>query len=117
MTRRPDGALEGDVLRALWDLDRPASPSEVIEEMNTELALSCIATILCRLCDKGLASRRRMGRAFVYEAVSSEAELTTDRIRSLLDSTEDRQLALTGFVKALDPADMAMLNALLNEKS
>lgn len=115
MTRRADGELESDVLRALWNLDQPAPPSHVIDQMNTDLAYTSIATILGRLCEKGLATRTRAGRAFVYSAASSEADLTAKRLRSILDSTSDRQSALAGFAQALDPADAALLATLLND--
>lgn len=117
MTRRPDGALETDVLRALWELEAPASPSDVIAQMGTELAYTSIATILGRLCDKGLASRERRGRSYVYCAVSTESDLTARRLRALLDAASDRESALAGFVRVLDPADTARLAALLRELS
>ena len=115
MTRRADGELETDVLRALWSLDRPASPSDVIDEMDTDRAYTSIATIVGRLCDKGLATRQRAGRAYEYAAASSEADLTAQRLRSVLDSTSDRQSALVGFAEALDPAEAAHLAAILND--
>jgi predicted transcriptional regulator len=115
MKRRADGELESDVLRALWALDRPASPSEVINAMHTELAYTSIATILGRLCDKGLAGRHRNGRAFRYEAVNSEADLTAQRLRAILDASSDRKSALAGFADVLDPEEAAQLAALLNE--
>lgn len=115
MTRRADGTLETDVLRALWSLDRPASPSDVIDEMGTDLAYTSIATILGRLCDKGLATRKRSGRAFEYEAASSEAALTARRLRTILDGASDRASALAGFAEALDPEDAAQLASILND--
>lgn len=115
MTRRADGELETDVLRALWQLDRPASPSNVIEEMQTDLAYTSIATILTRLCDKGLATRSRAGRAYVYAAATSEADLTAQRITSVLDAASDRESALAGFAKSLGPVDAARLAALLKD--
>lgn len=115
MTRRADGELETDVLRALWSLDRPASPSEVIDEMGTELAYTSIATILGRLCDKGLAMRSRSGRAYNYVAASSEASLTARRLRDVLDSASDRESALAGFARSLEPADAARLAEILRD--
>lgn len=115
MTRRADGELETDVLRALWSIARPASPSDVIDEMGTDLAYTSIATILGRLCEKGLATRQRAGRAYEYAALSSEADLTAQRLRTILDGTSDRQSALAGFAEALDPADAAQLRALLDD--
>lgn len=115
MTRRADGELESDVLRALWDLDRPAAPSDVIDQLQTDLAYTSIATILGRLCDKGLADRKRDGRAYLYAAVSSEADLTAQRLRTILYASSDRKSALAGFAQSLDPADAAQLAALLND--
>lgn len=117
MRRRPDGALEADVLRALWDLDQPAAPSDVIEHMETGLAYTSIATILTRLCDKGVVARKKIGRAYVYRAVSSEADLTASRIRTLLDEVTDRESALAGFARALDKEDAARLASLLEDLS
>lgn len=115
MTRRPIGGLERDVLQALWRLERPASPSDVIAEMSTDLAYTSVATVLGRLCDKGLAGRQRHGRLYLYSASTSEASLTARKIHSLLDATSDRAAALAGFADGLDPADAASLAALLND--
>lgn len=116
MTKRPDGALENDVLRALWMLDSPATPAEVIETMETDLAYTSIATILGRLCDKELAERTRVGRAFKYSATSDEADLTARRIATILDDAGDRASALAGFAKALDPGEIEQLAAILKEQ-
>lgn len=116
MTRRADGELEADVLQALWSLDRPATPSEVIDQMGTDLAYTSIATILGRLCDKGLATRVRSGRAFRYAPTRSEADLTAERLRDVLDAAADRRSALAGFALGLDPADAAHLAELLRDQ-
>ncbi len=115
MSRRPDGVLEADVLQALWSLDRPASPNDVIAEMQTDLAYTSIATVLGRLCDKGLVERRREGRSYVYNASTSEADLTARKILSLLDATTDRASVLVGFANGLDPDEAASLAALLHD--
>lgn len=83
--------------------------------MSTDLAYTSIATILGRLCDKGHVTRKRAGRAYEYEAASSEADLTARRLRTILDATSDRQSALAGFAAALNPAEAAQLAALLND--
>ena len=113
MTRRPDGTLESEVLQALWALDAPASPAEVIEQMGTDLAYTSIATILGRLCDKQLVERQRQGRSFKYAATSSEADLAGRRIASILDEATDRESALAGFAQTLDPDEVDQLAALL----
>jgi|SRR6056297_1312747 len=115
MSRRPIGGLENDVLQALWRLQHPASPSAVIEEMNTDLAYTSVATVLGRLCDKGVVTRQRKGRMYLYSASSSEADLTARKIHSLLDAASDRSAALAGFADGLDPADAASLAELLRD--
>ena len=115
MTRRADGELESEVLRALWTLDRPASPSDVIDAMDTDLAYTSIATVLGRLCDKGLVTRQRVGRAYAYVTVRSEADLTAQRLRSVLETASDRRSALVGFAQLLDQDDAAQLAAILND--
>lgn len=83
--------------------------------MSTDLAYTSIATVLGRLCDKGLATRKRSGRSYRYEAAGSEADLIAQRLRMILHAATDRQSALAGFAQALDPADAAQLFAILND--
>jgi predicted transcriptional regulator len=85
--------------------------------MKTDLAYTSIATVLGRLCDKGLVERQRRGRSFAYTAATSEADLVARKIHSLLDATKDRASALAGIASGLDPDDAASLVALLNDRS
>lgn len=113
MTRRPDGTLEADILRILWTLGRPATPGDVRDRLEGDLAYTSVATVLGRLCDKQLVRRRREGRAYVYEPLASEADLAGERIRTVLAAVDDRHAALAGFVRKLDPDDAAALRRLL----
>ncbi|HSP28374.1 MAG TPA: BlaI/MecI/CopY family transcriptional regulator [Ilumatobacteraceae bacterium] len=117
MSRRPDGELEAEVLRALWSLERPASPADVMAHMQTDLAYTSIATVLGRLCEKGLANRQRRGRSFLYAAATTEADLIAGKIHSLLDATRDRASALAGVASCLDPDSAACLAALLKGRA
>lgn len=82
--------------------------------MNTDLAYTSVATVLGRLCDKGLVTRQRIGRAYRYTTVASEADLTAQRLRAVLASASDRRSALIGFAQSLDPEDAAQLAAILD---
>ncbi|MEZ5258230.1 MAG: BlaI/MecI/CopY family transcriptional regulator [Ilumatobacteraceae bacterium] len=114
VSRRRDGALEAEVLSALQQLGRPATPAEVLEQLDANLAYTSVATVLGRLCDKGVAAREKDGRAFRYRATATEADLTARRIRTILDGATDRNLALAGFVQSLGPDDAARLAELLD---
>ncbi len=61
------------------------------------------------------ASEGYKSQAYKYEAASSEADLTAQRLRTILHAASDRQSALAGFAEALDPADAAQLFAILND--
>ena len=115
MSRRRDGELESAVLHALWELDAPSSPAQVIEQMRTDLAYTSIATILGRLRDKDLVERKRDGRSFKYTATSSESDLAARRIATILDEAADRGSALAGFAKSLDADDVDQLAAILEQ--
>ncbi|MEZ5411210.1 MAG: BlaI/MecI/CopY family transcriptional regulator [Acidimicrobiales bacterium] len=114
--KRPDGALEADVLGVLWAADgQSLSPAEVNERLPTDLAYTTIMTVLTRLWKKGLAERVEAGRGYAYRATYSESELTSQRIRDMLDHAHDRASALAGFVDSLDTGDIQHLRRLLAE--
>jgi predicted transcriptional regulator len=114
MARRPDGALEHDVLRVLWQADGPLSPAEINDRLDGDYAYTSIATILTRLLAKRLVARRAEGRAFVYEAAVDEPDLAVRRIVELLDSSSDRSKVLSRFVGVLSAREAAAIRALLD---
>jgi predicted transcriptional regulator len=107
--------LETDVMRVLWAEDAPMSPAEVLDDLDAGLAYTSIATVLNRLCEKGLVSRRPSGRKFLYQTTSTEADLTGQRIHSILDAAGDRRAALTGFLNTLNDDDAEVLRTLLED--
>lgn len=113
--RRPTGALEQEVLLQLWTLGKPATPAEVLSELDDDLAYTTVMTILTRLWQKGLVVRKRRGRAYAYEAALSEAELTARRMRESLSASSDPKAALVTFVGSLTAPQARVLRARLNE--
>jgi predicted transcriptional regulator len=116
-TRRPAGALEAEVLAALWVADGPLTPAEVRDALGRELAYTTVMTTLARLHDKGSVSRRRSGRAFAYAPVQDQAGAAAARMADLLGTTPDREAVLARFVGALSPEDERLLAELLGEDS
>jgi predicted transcriptional regulator len=114
MTRRPDGALETDVLRVLWSADRPLLPGEINERLDAGYAYTSVATILTRLQAKGLVVRSPAGRAYAYQAAVDEAGLAVRRISELLDSSSDRAKVLSRFITGLSPRESKDVRALLD---
>ena len=114
MTKRPDGALEHDIMAVLWAAERSLLPADVKARLTTPLAYTSVATVLGRLHAKGLVSRSESGRAFAYKATVDEANLAARRIGDVLSTATDRDAVLAGFVGGLSKKDAKSLRALLD---
>lgn len=112
--RRSLGALEHEVLSQLWVTDDPATPAEVLDALDTDLAYTTIMTVLSRLWQKGLVTRERRGRAYAYAPSLTEADLTAQRMQDALRAASDRKAALTGFARSLSAREARSLRALLD---
>ena len=70
------GPLGAEVLEAVWRLGRPLTVREVLVEVNSRrrepLAYTTIMTVLARLTQREALARRRVGRAYVYEALVAD---------------------------------------------
>jgi predicted transcriptional regulator len=113
--RRSPGSLEAEILTVLHSARCELSPAQVRERLNggPALSYSAVVTTLTRLHGKGVVTRRRAGRAFLYVAKSDAASLVAWRMNRLLDEQADHRPALTHFVAALSPGDEALIRQLL----
>ena len=109
------GSLEADVLDVLWRAAEPMPPAAVRDELGADLAYTTVMTILTRLWQKGLVDRSKVGRAYAYAAVVSEADLAATRMRSALAGTSDRAATMSRFVDSLSKRETAALRAALEE--
>ncbi len=116
MARRPDGALESDILAVLWQADVALTPAQVRDRLGGALAYTTVMTVLGRLVDKGLLRRTQRGRAYAYSYVLSESELTAHRMAEALDGAHDRASALSGFVVGLSKRDAELLRQVIKDR-
>jgi predicted transcriptional regulator len=114
--RRPAGMLEDEVLAALWQGDRPMSPAEVQASLDGSPAYTTVMTTLARLHRKGMATRTRAGRGYVYSPSVDEAGHTAAAMNDLLRRRRDHAAVLARFVSELDPEDEELLQRLLREE-
>lgn len=112
-TARPlVGALEYEVLQALWD-ESPASVATVLRVINADrragdaLAYTTVMTVLSRLYDKGLLDRRKAGRGYVYTPRFDEQGLIEHLGQRDVAELVDRYgaVALAQFAAQLEKAD------------
>ncbi|MHB9861637.1 BlaI/MecI/CopY family transcriptional regulator [Streptomyces sp. YIM S03343] len=114
--RRSAGALEGEVLAALWATEEALSPAEIQERLGGGLAYNTVHTILKRLYDKGLVLRDVNGRRGAYRPAKNAAEVTAEAMHRALDRGPDPIAALQQFVSGLTPQEEQTLRDLLVEE-
>ena len=110
--RRGMGELEAEVLSALASVEA-VTAATVRTLVGEDLAYTTVATILNRLCDKGLAVRDREGRSFRYSLAVDEADFVAARMRVQLRHAHDPMSALGQFVSGLDPTEEQALRRVL----
>ncbi|MFB7502653.1 BlaI/MecI/CopY family transcriptional regulator [Streptomyces broussonetiae] len=112
--RRARGELEGEVLAALWAAGGSVTAVVVHEGLGGDTAYTTVLTILMRLCDKGLVTRRREGRSYLYTPVDDRPGMAAAGMHSLLDEGGDRAAVLARFVSDLSAEDERLLGRLLH---
>src|SRR3974377_1631615 len=103
--------LELLCLKAIWAQgeSRVKTVHEVIVQ-SRPLAYTTILTTMDRLARKGILKRRKLGKAFLYEAKASREELRRAAVRELLDGYFDGSEGdLIRFLRGLEPASAAPL--------
>lgn len=79
--------LQLAVMRVLWSRGE-ASTSDVVADLAADrgLAHTTVATLLTRLEKRGVVAQRRDGRAWIYSAQLSEAEVQRSMVADLVAS-------------------------------
>ncbi|MFH9818236.1 BlaI/MecI/CopY family transcriptional regulator [Streptomyces sp. NPDC017230] len=111
--RRPNGALENEILALLHTAGRALTPGEVAERLTTALAHTTVATTLARLHTRGVLERTPQGRSYAYTPVTDEPGLTARHMRQVMEGGNDRASVLTRFVDELSDDDEDLLRRLL----
>lgn len=110
------GRLEELVMDRLWQSNEALSVRDVAARLNGPWAYTTLMTTLDRLFKKNLASREPRGRAFVYRARLSRADLGVQALKTAvsgIDSgTDTREFALAALVDALESHDPELLDSL-----
>lgn len=114
--RRPPGMLEDEILAVLWASDTAMSPADVQAALDDTLAYTTVMTTLGRLYTKGLVTRERVGRGYVYAAAVEEAAHTAQEMSALLARRRDRAAVLQRFVSGLSAEDERVLQRLLGDE-
>ncbi len=108
------GKLEARLMQAVWALDEP-NVQGVIDYLGGNLNYKTTMTVMNRLVDKGVLTRRKSGRTFVYSASASQEKLLAGvfdkMVRGMLDD-DFRQIALAQMVETVESIDNKILDDL-----
>ena len=112
------GDLQAQIMDALWRIE-----AGTVEEVRAALparyrgAYNTVQTVLNRLAERGLATRRKRGNAFEYRPALSEAEFLSQSIATTLAgaSSGARQAALAQLIGGLDEAELERLRKLARQ--
>ena len=110
------GSLERHVLALVWERG-DSSVRDVCARLGATVAYTTVMTTMDRLFKKGLLSRRKVGRAFVYHATATRNELegavAAELVQSLLQRGGNEPLPiLSSLVDAVSDRDRALLDEL-----
>ncbi|MFD9129069.1 BlaI/MecI/CopY family transcriptional regulator [Kitasatospora sp. NPDC059571] len=109
------GELEAEIMDRLWSWDRPATVREVVDDLNRQrpVAYTTVLTVADILHTKGLLSRHKEGRAWVYRPTAGRAAHTAALMADALGTDGDAPAALAHFVGGMAPEDLAALRRAL----
>jgi len=114
---RPFGDLEAAIMRAVWEQGEPVPIRVIVNRLKEEreVAYTTVITVAERLRSKGLLSRARQGRVFLYEACLSADDYSAGLMRQVLDSAGSRSTTLLRFADQLSTTEAESLRAALTE--
>jgi predicted transcriptional regulator len=109
------GALEREVMDLVWTRG-DVSVRDACARFGPGVAYTTVMTTMDRLFKKGLLTRRKVGRAFVYAAAASrealEGAVATELVHSLLQRDGEPLPVLSSLVDAVSDRDRALLEEL-----
>lgn len=94
MTNYSHGALENEIMNAIWTLEEnprfggEISVNEVLEFLNnttkTQRAYTTIKTVMDRLSGKDMLVRYKNGKKFCYKATETRSNMANSAINKIL---------------------------------
>ena len=117
------GDLEARVMRAVWEIGRPAPARSVHQRVAREhaVAIHTVITVLNKLVEKGLLRREKQDDLLHYEARVDEAEFRAQASRRVVEGilSFGPEAVTASFVDVLaenDPERLAELADLIRRR-
>lgn len=112
------GSLEAAILDVLWNSGEPLKAGDVLERLEIEPAVtySTVLTILRRLWKKGLLTRAKAGKAYIYQPTKSREQQIAESMATAFAASDDPAAALGHFVEQLSHSQTSALRRLLGNR-
>jgi predicted transcriptional regulator len=68
------GGLEQKIMDILWSTEKPLKPADIVKFLNKSHAYTTITTVLKRMNNKGIVTRKPVGNVYYYSAVQKKTE-------------------------------------------
>ena len=95
--------LEADVLELMLQTGEPMTVAQVQAALpGQRRAHTTVSTLLSRLSDRGLVSRRERGRIYEWFPAGSAQDLAVSALERVLDGVDDQDAAILGFLEAVE---------------
>lgn len=111
------GSLQTKVMNVLWEAGHPLKPAEVLEKLGDGYAYTTVMTILKRLADKKVLSRKISGKAYLYSPCTCKEKFIEKNLSGIIGGLVDSYggVAIANFVDVIknDKNDMALLKKYL----
>lgn len=97
------GSLEQQIIDILWDAKKPLKPMEVLKQLKGKYAYTTVMTVLKRMSDKKVLTRKKEGKAYLYFPVSCKDKYIKNSLNDLYGSLVSTygELAISQFVNSV----------------
>jgi len=109
------GELERRVIDVLWEEPRRERSGRDVADVLPGYAYTTLSTVLDRLTQKGLVTRRMDGRTIRFAATGTRADHTADVMHDALVTAREPESTLVRFTETLSPAEADILRRALDE--
>lgn len=111
------GELETEVMEIVWRIGKPISVSDVVKILNKKrnIAYTTVMTIMGRLVDKGILTRKIHGLSYLYQPKLSQEKFVARSVHNIFNSAISSlgQEAVTHFAEEIQKASPKKRHKLL----
>lgn len=115
---RPLGKLEKLIMDRIWSWDHPVAVREVLEDLQRErtLAYTTVMTVMDNLHRKGVLTREKDGRAYLYRPAVTREQHTAAFMGDVLAGSANTTVTLLHFLEQVPPGEVLRLREALDER-